>query len=93
MYPMNKIPHCISIDIDRVLQVNRQKCIAVYGEAEKLRRKWEAENVALEDIVMAFIERCGFHEVAMSLDPSAAAEALGGRPPRDQGQGGEGERA
>lgn len=89
MYPMNSIPRSISVDIDRVLQANRNKCIAVYGEAEKIRRKWEEENVALEDIVMAFIERCGFHEVAMSLDPSAAAEALGGRP--RGGSGGQGE--
>lgn len=79
MYPDMNMPHTILCEIDRVLQANRRKCIQVYEEAEKVRQKWAAENVALEDIVMAFADRCGFYDVAMSFDPRGAIDALMGR--------------
>lgn len=81
MYPLRKIPHTILIDIDRALERNRNDCIAVYSEAERVRRKWVQENVALEDIVMAFFDRCAPYEVAMSLDMSGAEAALMGDGP------------
>lgn len=70
------LPATMVADIDRVLEANRSRCLSIYPEAEKLRRKWEEENIALEDVVSVFIERCGFHSVAISFDRSAGIDVL-----------------
>ena len=63
-------------DIDLFLEQNRSKCIELYVEAERIRLKWEGQNVALEDVANVLVERCGAHGVALSFDRLAEAEVL-----------------
>jgi hypothetical protein len=62
------LPAAMMTEIDAVLSHNTERCISVYAGAEKVRSKWEVYNVALEDVVAVFVERCGLHSVAMSFD-------------------------
>lgn len=68
------LPQCMISDIDLFLERNRGTCISVYSEAEKIRRKWEEQNIALEDVVSALVERCGQHGVAVSFDQTDGAD-------------------
>lgn len=70
------LPPAMIGDIDALLESNRATCISIYPEAEKLRRKWEEQNVALEDVVSAFVERCGVHSVAVSFDRRSEVDVL-----------------
>jgi hypothetical protein len=70
------LPPLMLSDIDRFLEVNRSKCIPVYAEAEKIRQRWELQNIALEDIVATLVERCGMHDVAMSFERRDAIDVL-----------------
>lgn len=76
MTSFKPLPACMVSDIDLFLEQHRGTCISVYPEAEKIRRKWEDQNVALEDVVSALVERCGQHAVAMAFDRRDEADAL-----------------
>ncbi|MFN4143670.1 hypothetical protein [Aestuariivirga sp.] len=77
--PRTNLPRPVVHDIEQVLSINRSTCIRVYAEAETIRKRWSDENIALEDIVDALIDRGGRYNASMSLDPSEAADALLGR--------------
>lgn len=76
MTSFKPLPPAMVGDIDALLQKHREKCISIYPEAEKIRRKWEAQNVALEDVVSALVERCGVHSVSVSFDRQAGIDVL-----------------
>lgn len=65
-------------DIDRAMEGFREKCIPVYAEAEKIRKRWIEQNIALEDIVAAIASRAGEFNAAVSLDQNEARHALMG---------------
>lgn len=76
MPSLKPLPTAMTRDIDLFLEMNRGKCIELYAEAEKMRKKWEHENIALEDVVSVFVERCGSHDVAVSIDRNAEIDCL-----------------
>ena len=76
MTSLKPLPPAMIGDIDSLLESNRAKCISIYPEAEKIRRKWVQQNIALEDVVSVFVERCGIHSVAVSFDRAADYDVL-----------------
>ncbi len=76
MRTLKQLPVPMLGDIDKFLSFNKQQCIHVYAEAEKIRQRWEEQNIALEDIVSVLVDRCGYHQVAMSFDRRDEAKLL-----------------
>lgn len=76
MTAIKPLPTPMIRDIDLFLEHNRSKCIQLYSEAERIRRKWEAENIALEDVASVLVERCGAHDVAVSFDRQREVDIL-----------------
>ncbi|MFO1130863.1 MAG: hypothetical protein U1E16_02425 [Hyphomicrobiales bacterium] len=76
MPSLKPIPDLMIRDIDRLLEMHRGQCISLYAEAEKLRQKWVARNIALEDVVSVLVERCGSHAVAVAIDSHAGVDVL-----------------
>lgn len=76
MPAIRPLPTPMIRDIDLFLAHNRSKCIQLYPEAERIRQKWEAENIALEDVASCLVERCGAHGVAVAFDRQAEAAVL-----------------
>ena len=76
MPSLTPMPASMLSDIDFFLEQQRGQCIQIYPEAERIRCKWESQNIALEDVVSVLVERAGLHEVALSFDRSAGIDAL-----------------
>lgn len=76
MISYKPLPPAMIGDIDALLASHRSNCIAIYPEAEKIRRKWVENNVALEDVVSVFVERCGLHSVAVSFERRSEVDVL-----------------
>ena len=76
MPSLKPLPSEMVGDIDALLEKNRTKCISIYPEAERIRHKWEDQNIALEDVVSVLVERCGIHRVAISFDRYAGPDVL-----------------
>jgi hypothetical protein len=76
MPSLKPLPAALIDDIDAYLEIHRSQCIDVYPHSEKMRREWEHLNIALEDIVYVFVERCGLHGVAVSFDRRAEVDVL-----------------
>lgn len=70
------LPEEIRLDVESTLRDNHAKALAVYAAAEKIRQRWEAKNVALEDIVEHLVEGSGRHGVAIAFNPDEAKQAL-----------------
>ena len=62
--------------MDSILVRHKFKLLAVYAEAENLRRQWLGHNIALEDIVNELVKRSEIYQVAIAFEPEEAAAAL-----------------
>jgi hypothetical protein len=70
------LPEEIRLEVESTLRENEAKALSVYAAAEKIRQRWEAKNVALEDIVELLVEGSGRHGVAIAFNPEEAKLAL-----------------
>lgn len=76
MTSFKPLPPAMVGDIDALLASHHSECISIYPEAEKLRRKWVEQNIALEDVVSVFVERCGVHSLAVSFERRSEVDVL-----------------
>lgn len=55
--------------------------VRVYAEAEKVRQRWLAKNIALEDVIAQFLETGASRGICFEIDASQAEAALLGSGP------------
>lgn len=74
--PNAYMPPALLQDINSAVLRHKFKVLAVYAEAEIIRRQWRHQNIALEDIVDELVRRSAIYRVAIALDPAEATAAL-----------------
>lgn len=73
-----RFPEFLKEELNTTAAAYADKTMPVYAEAERLRRRWQAANIALEEYVEELIRLGNMHRVCFELDPAQAADALRG---------------
>jgi hypothetical protein len=78
MNMFSRISDAMANEIRSAVLAYQGQPMPVYAVAESIRKRWEDENVALEDIVEQLIREGNGINVSFELDPRQAADALRG---------------